>query len=352
MVTRMSNFKVLEGWLSYLSEVVGDLVGPERQTIADMVRRQVVLQKERFYCLECPLQGKPEMGFSMVYASKDFLAAPNYPNGASFKFHRLFQIYSQLVSSNKSIVLELSASRGNMAAVYFDIRNEMAEPLIAKLLGFQAEARRISTVREILERAQRYDLEPVGYGFVYAMFNAPLRLTFSNPLEVLLLPDRYEVYAHFVEELALRKESKVMQKVFFEGSEQLQQLLAEEPLMQDLLALSEFEFLECLLDIDVLPDGSIGETIGIQLIPAVMSIDKQHELLRSNEFADFIFFLQKIEVIDERIICLADCMFYADIPQALGETEHLFSMLSHFKLRYKKGKRLPAKVYLQAHRGY
>ena len=352
MVTRMSNFEVLEGWLNYLSQVVGDLVGTDKRNIAEMVQRQVPLQKEHYYCLECPLQGSPAMGFSMLYNSKDFLSAPKYTAGAGFKFHRLFQIYAQLAGPHKEIMLELDHTRGNMAALYFDLRNLEAEQLIAKLLSFQAEARRIAAIKTILARAQRYDLETVGYGFVYAMFNAPLRLTFSNPLEVLLLPDRYDVYAHFVQELEMDKKSKTLQKAYAEGNVQLQQLLDEGPLMQDLLALSEFEFFECLLDIDVLPDGSLGETVGLQLVPVVKSIDKQHELLRSREFANFIFYLQKINVIDERIVCLADCMFYADIPQALGEVEHLFSMVSHFKLRYKGTQRLPARVYLQAHRGY
>lgn len=352
MVTRMSNYEVLEGWLSYLTEVVEDLVGTGKKNITELVQRHKLLQKEKFYCLECPLLGEPVMGFSMLYRSQDFSGNPHYPTSAGFKFYRLFQIYGQLVGPDKNIVLELDTSHNNMAAIYLDIHMDQAEQIITKILRFQAEARRIAAIHKILEKAQEYDLEPVGYGFVYAMFNAPLRLTFSNPLEVLLLPDRYDVYAHLVQELEMDKKSKTLQRAYNSGNEQLRQLLDEGPLMQDLLILSEFEFFECLLDIDVLPDGSIGETIGLQLIPAVKSVDKQHELLRSKEFANFIFYLQKINVIDERIICLADCMFFADIPQALGETEHLFSMVSHFKLRYKQGVRMPAKVYLQAHRGY
>lgn len=354
MVTRLSNYEVLEGWLDYLQDKVAALVGTSKDQILESVRRQNLLQREQFYCLECPLQGEPSMDFALQYQTKDFLGTRDFTGNNSFRYARFFNLYGQMVGPDKKFYLEFETIKGvgMAAAVFLDIHNVDAERVIQRTLAFQAEARRMPRILEIIEIAKKYELVPSNIGFIYSHLNGPLRLTFAIQLEVLLLPDRYDPYAYFALELGMGKQSETLQKAFAKNPDQFRMFVGNTVLMQDLVELSNFDFLDCYLDIDIMPDGSIGDIMGIEVVLGVQSIEGQHEMLHSKEFAEFIFFLQKINVIDERIVCFADCIFYANLPQTLDSQEVLVSMLSHFKLRYKQGKRLPAKVYLQGNRSY
>lgn len=352
MATRLTDYEVLEAWLGFLQEKAVALVGTGKDAILQTVRKQALLQKEQFYCLECPLQGEPQMDFSLQYRTKEFLEARDSVGDTSFRYGRFINLYGQIVGPDKNVFLEFDNIKGVglVAALFLDILNVDAEKVIQRTMAFQAEVRRMPRIMEILKIADKYELVPANLGFIYSRLNGPLRLTFSIPLEVLLLPSRYDSFAYFVQELEIATQSETIRKAFEKNPEQLRQLLYSNPLMQDLVALSNFDYLDCFLDIDIYPDGRVGDMFGIEIVPCIQSATGQRELLVSQDFADFIFFLQRIGVIDERIVCLADCILSAELAVAQESQGTLLSMISHFKLRYKQGKRLPTMVYIKGHR--
>ena len=108
-------------------------------------------------------------------------------------------------------------------------------------------------------------------------------------------------------------------------------------------ALGIFKF---MLDLDVLEDGSLGDTIGVELIfmdaiyPAI-----QQALVKSEGFARLCKLLQGARVADQRMEGLPNTIMAA--PVDTRADTYIYSRISHFKLRWQAGEALPAKVYLQ-----
>ena len=123
MVTRLSNYDVLEGWLGYLQEKVAALVGTNKDNILQAVRQQALLQREQFYCLECPLLDEPGMDFALQYQTKDFLGTRDFTGNAGFRYARFFNLYGQIVGPDKNFFLEFDTIKGGgmAAAVFLDI---------------------------------------------------------------------------------------------------------------------------------------------------------------------------------------------------------------------------------------
>lgn len=353
MVTHLSNYALLEGWLGYLQEKVPTLVGDTKDRILVCAKEQNLLQREQYFCLECPLQGPNGMDFALQYGTEDFLELNTFSASRDSHFNRFFQLYGQIVGPGKHFFLELDTATGsgNQAAVFLNVDKQTAEAVVKRMLSWQAEARRLPAVLEVLRGGTALGLLPSYVGFMYSRLNAPLRLSFGITEEVLRLPDRYDNLAFFVQDLEFSKESATLRKMLEKGHKQVRELMSNNLLMKDLILLSQFDFLDCFLDIDIMPDGNAGSVFGVELMPCAHSVEQQQKMLHSREFHGFLKQLQEWDVVDERIKTFADCVFYSPLPQVLGRQEYLFSLISHFKLRYKHNKRLPAKVYLQGNRG-
>ena len=353
MDTRLTNYQVLEGWLNYLQEIAEPLVGTQKDKMLKLVEGQGLLQRERYYLLECPLQGEAGIDFSLAYKTEDFLGTRDYTGNTGFRFARFFSLYANIVGPNKDAGLEFdtSDSRDLHAAVFVDMHHEQSELLLQKALAWQAETRRTPIMKSLLTKGKAMGLEPAYLGFMYSRLNSPLRLTFCIPQEILRLPDRYDEFAYFVQNLEIAKQSDVVQQALAMGKKQIHPLFTSNIMLQDLTAFADMDFVDCVLDIDIMPDGRIGDTFGIEIKLAAHTLEQQRKMLNSKEFAEFMQLLEEWNVVDRRTKCFKNCVFYAELPQALGHQEYLISMLSHFKLRYCHNKRLPAKVYLQGNRG-
>ena len=115
----------------------------------------------------------------------------------------------------------------------------------------------------------------------------------------------------------------------------------------ELLAkIDELQIFDYILDLDVLADGSLGDTVGVELIlkKAVFPAS-QRELVQGPQFARLCELLQGAKLADQRLKALPNSIIAA--PMSTGADVYIYSRISHFKLRWQQGKALPAKVYVQ-----
>ena len=115
----------------------------------------------------------------------------------------------------------------------------------------------------------------------------------------------------------------------------------------ELLAkIDELDIFDYILDLDVLADGSLGDTVGVELIlqKAVFPAS-QRELVQSPKFARLCELLQEAQIADQRLAALPNSIIAA--PMSTGADVYIYSRISHFKLRWRQGETMPAKVYVQ-----
>ena len=94
----------------------------------------------------------------------------------------------------------------------------------------------------------------------------------------------------------------------------------------------------------MLEDGSLGDTVGVELIPQdAIYPATQQQLVQSEDFARLCELLQGAHVADQRMKSLPNTIMAAPI----SADTYIYSRISHFKLRWQAGEALPAKVYLQ-----
>ena len=115
----------------------------------------------------------------------------------------------------------------------------------------------------------------------------------------------------------------------------------------ELLAkIDELDIFDYILDLDVLADGCLGDTVGVELIlqKAVFPAS-QRELVQSPKFARLCELLQEAQIADQRLAALPNSIIAA--PMSTGADVYIYSRISHFKLRWRQGETMPAKVYVQ-----
>lgn len=341
MAMRLSNREILDGWLAYIQQpdMLGPIVGRSKQNIMTAVERMSLTGSEEAYFLECPLKGEPGMDFALQYDTKSFFEGGIF-KGRSERFNHFFELYARLVGPQKKFSLELDtlAGTGTQVAVFLDIQDR-AEKVVEKLLAYQGENRRMTAMQKILQAADK--LKPKTLGFIYSRPGMPMRFTFQGDYDCLL---------DFVQKLDAGRQSRAMQKAL-EHNEQLRELQANSPIVQDLRTLKGLGVFSVSIDVDIMPDGSVGPIYGLELVPKAKTVEEQNKLLSSLEFGSFVSLLEQGLVTDKRLYCIDKGIFQVPLPQESGTQEYLYSRLDSFKLRYKQGKRLPAKIFIQGNRG-
>lgn len=341
MVMRLSNIEILDGWLAYIQQpdMLGSIVGRSKQNIMTAVDRLSLMGSEELYRLECPLKGEAGMDFALQYDTKSFFEGGIF-KGRSERFNHFFELYARLVGPQKKFSLELDtlAGTGTQVAVFLDIQDR-TDKVIEKLLSYQGENRRMPAMQRLLQNVA--GLKPKTLGFIYSRPGMPMRFTFAGDYDSLL---------DVVQKLDAGRQSRAMQKAL-EHSEQLRELQANSPIVQDLRVLKGLGIFNCALDVDVMPDGSVGPIYGLELTPKASTVEEQTKLLSSQEFGSFVGLLEKGGVSDKRLYCIDKGIFEIPLPQEGCSPESLYSRLASFKIRYKQGKRLPAKIFIQGYRG-
>lgn len=326
----VDNFGLLCGWFRYLEEVSGPLMGNNKNKLLSAVKKLEILPKSKSMCLEATLAGDSIAGFFVKMSSHYFFAGKNDFNIES-PFDNFIRLYQETMGEPKDFIIELDTSpaEGLRTALFLDVDQIKVMEVIGKVLAWQGEQKRVSGLRKLVDQAR--ELEPKSVGFMFGKNKMPMRLTFSLP--------RGEVgnrldYAPMVELLELSGMS------------------GYKTIEQDLKQLAQYDFLDCRMNLDLLPLGNLNGTVSFDFYHNRYRLEQQVDLLLSENFREMSEMLQRWQVADERIKKLDSCLFFAPISQALGPKEYLVSSLSHFTLRYNRGVRQSAKVCLEAERMY
>lgn len=184
------------------------------------------------------------------------------------------------------------------------------------MLAYRGRLGQLQPVHALLEKIKEW-CEPWHFGFMESRDIRPLRL-------VLILKQG-------LQDLPKVLECIDAPPIPREGRE----------LLEKIDALGIFKF---MLDLDVLEEGSLGEIVGVELIPqeAIFPATQQ-QLVATPAFASLCELLEETSIADQRMEGLVNTIFAAPI----SADTYIYSRISHFKLRWQAGEALPAKVYLQ-----
>ena len=284
------------------------------------------LSKERLdFYLEAPLMGQTQVDLSAQYFAEAF-AKRNPLQGLEVEQEGdFFHFYAQELAQLKpellrhcNLYLEADiASEGEpKVASFINLSGDFVQELLPSVLAYRGRLGQLQPVHVLLEKIKEW-CEPWHFGFMESRDIRPLRL-------VLILKQGLQDLAKVLECIDAPPIPK-------EGRE----------ILENIDALGIFKF---MLDVDVLEDGSLGETIGVELIPqeAIFPATQQ-QLVATPAFARLRELLEEACIADQRMEGLVNTIFAAPI----SADTYIYSRISHFKLRWQAGEALPAKVYLQ-----
>lgn len=284
------------------------------------------LSKERLdFYLEAPLMGQTQVDLSAQYFAEAF-AKRNPLQGLEVEQEGdFFHFYAQELAQLKpellrhcNLYLEADiASEGEpKVASFINLSGDFVQELLPSVLAYRGRLGQLQPVHALLEKIKEW-CEPWHFGFMESRDIRPLRL-------VLILKQG-------LQDLAKVLECIDAPPITREGRE----------LLENIDALGIFKF---MLDVDVLADGSLGEIVGVELIPqeAIFPATQQ-QLVATPAFARLRELLEEACIADKRMEGLVNTIFAAPI----SADTYIYARISHFKLRWQAGEALPAKVYLQ-----
>lgn len=284
------------------------------------------LSKERLdFYLEAPLMGQTQVDLSAQYFAEAF-AKRNPLQGLEVEQEGdFFHFYAQELAQLKpellrhcNLYLEADiASEGEpKVASFINLSGDFVQELLPSVLAYRGRLGQLQPVHALLEKIKEW-CEPWHFGFMDSRDIRPLRL-------VLILKQG-------LQDLAKVLECIDASPIPGEGRE----------LLEKIDALGIFKF---MLDVDVLEDGSLGEIVGVELIPqeAIFPATQQ-QLVATPAFARLRELLEEACIADQRMEGLVNTIIAAPI----SADTYIYSRISHFKLRWQAGEALPAKVYLQ-----
>lgn len=281
-------------------------------------------QKVDFY-VEAPLCGQPQVDLSAQYFAEAF-AEDNPLQGLKVEQEGdFFHFYAKALATSKRELLrhsnlyleaDITDESEPKVASFINLSGDFVEVLLHSVLAYRGRLKQLPPVRTLLEKVQEW-CEPWHFGFMESREIRPLRL-------VLILKQ------------GLKDLPKVLDCIDAppiprEGRE----------LLEKIDALGIFKF---MLDVDVLADGSLGEIVGVELIPqeAIFPATQQ-QLVATPAFARLRELLEEACIADKRMEGLVNTIIAAPI----SADTYIYSRISHFKLRWQAGEALPAKFYLQ-----
>ena len=277
-----------------------------------------------FY-MEAPLLGRTQVDLSAQYFAEAFAEGnplqglPVAQEGDFFHFYakELATCKRQLLQHcNLYLEADITAEGSPQVASFINLSGDFVQELLPSVLAYRGRLGQLQPVRALLEKVKEW-CEPWHFGFMESRDIRPLRL-------VLILKQG-------LQDLAKVLDCIDAPPIPREGRE----------LLEKIDALGIFKF---MLDVDVLEDGSLGEIVGVELIPqeAIFPATQQ-QLVATPAFASLCELLEETSIADQRMEGLVNTIIAAPI----SADTYIYSRISHFKLRWQAGEALPAKVYLQ-----
>lgn len=277
-----------------------------------------------FY-MEAPLLGRTQVDLSAQYFAEAFAEGnplqglPVAQEGDFFHFYakELATCKRQLLQHcNLYLEADITAEGSPQVASFINLSGDFVQELLPSVLAYRGRLGQLQPVRALLVKVKEW-CEPWHFGFMESRDIRPLRL-------VLILKQG-------LQDLPKVLECIDAPPIPGEGRE----------LLENIDALGIFKF---MLDLDVLEEGSLGEIVGVELIPqeAIFPATQQ-QLVAKPAFARLRELLEEARIADQRMEGLVNTIIAAPI----SADTYIYSRISHFKLRWQAGEALPAKVYLQ-----
>ena len=317
-------------WLCYLQQTCGkELIGPLNDKLLRVCGVYDISPQFLEYYAELPLIGEPGIDLSAQYCAVNFLEGNPLTDPQVLDYGDF--IYKYVVALNKHLpqivpkcfcFLEKDTATGDSekTAVFLNISGNMVARLLPQIMAWQNKSDRLLAVQKYLRLvAPKFVLWHIG--FMHSREEDPVRL-------VMVAPDGK---ANDVLE-ALKRLDKEREAVCMEA------------VLREIEATELFDY---ILDIDVMPDGSLGDVVGLELLTRKIRPAAQLSMFRDVQYTKFLALLQNQGIADQRIELLPKCSFAMQAPDEHQERYFLASRISHFKLRWKDCQPLPAKVYLQ-----
>lgn len=277
-----------------------------------------------FY-MEAPLLGRTQVDLSAQYFAEAFAEGnplqglPVAQEGDFFHFYakELATCKRQLLQHcNLYLEADITAEGSPQVASFINLSGDFVQELLPSVLAYRGRLGQLQPVRALLEKVKEW-CEPWHFGFMESRDIRPLRL-------VLILKQGLQDLAKVLDCIDAPPIPR--------GGREL---------LEKIDALGIFKF---MLDLDVLEEGSLGEIVGVELIPqeAIFPATQQ-QLVATPAFASLCELLEETSIADQRMEGLVNTIFAAPI----SADTYIYSRISHFKLRWQSGEALPAKVYLQ-----
>ena len=330
---QLNNAQACKSWLEYLqtscgaTPLLGDL--QEVHAMAQLYAKGVAPGSMLNYFAECPLLGKPGVDLSVQYPLKDFVKGNVLVDTQFAGQGKVFMQYAYELGKVNPAALDIcyvyleadtSLGKADESAVFINLAGNTVPLLLPQVFAWEGETERLHAVERYLAKVAGY-FEPWHFGFMASRKEKPLRLTLrvvDDSMEKLLQGLRILGFATFLAE-----------KTAF-----LEQL--------DKIGLFNY-----MVDFDVMPDGSLGSTVGVELNAKNVYPVLQKSMLASDDFVKLTKYFQENGLADARMELVPRCVWYMDAPDTLQDPYYMYSFLSHFKLRWQGTEPMPAKIYLQ-----
>lgn len=292
-----------------------------------MNQAPVYMLSQRYVDLyaEVPLMGTIQIDLSAQYMARDFLERNPLADRGVAHEGEFFHYYAAELAQRKPALLDtcclyleadIQEKEERQVSSFINISGDFVQALLRPLLMRRGRMRQIAPVRQLLRHMQP-DSIPWHIGFMESRQEKPLRL-------VLIVSQGLPYIQQVLQCIGIGTIPEDGWQV-----------------LQHIDALGIFRY---MLDIDVLSDGSIGQTVGIELLPKdAIWPARQVQQMKTAEYTAFCSLLQEAALADGRIDGLREAVFTAGVTADV----YMYSRISHFKLRWHDRQAMPAKVYVQ-----
>lgn len=326
----IDNALACQAWLDYLAKSeAGVLLGKINSELSKVASMYSICDTYMDYYAEVPLCGEAGIDLSGQYCVDDFLEKNLLLHPRMLNYGEVLHNYGQLLSRLLPQVLpdcycfletDTASGAKDKTALFLNMTGPFVKQILPEVMKWCACEDRLENVQKVLDFLQP-EMSLWHLGFMFSRTEMPIRLV--------LYPDSFNV-------------QDIVQALIKMGENKQAELV--ERLLLTLEPLRIFDF---ILDIDILPDGTVGETVGLELLLKPVTPTQQQELFRSDKWQKALELLRKEGCCDERISVLERCVFSSLAPDSLQAPYQMYSRISHFKLRWRKEAQLPTKVYLQ-----
>lgn len=327
MVT-INNALACQAWLDYLAKgEAGVLLGQINSELSKTANMYSVNDTYMDYYAEVPLLGEAGIDLSAQYCIEDFLEQNLLLQPRMSSYGELLHSYAKLLNQLLPQVLpdcycflETDTASGDKekTALFLNMTGPLVKDILPKVMKWCGCEERLENVQKRLDLLQP-ELSLWQLGFMFSRKEAPMRLV--------LYPNNF-VGNDIVQALQKLDKSRQAELV--------------EPLVQALEPLQIFDF---ILDIDILPDGAVGETVGLEILLKPVTPTEQQMLFRSDGWQKALELLRKEGSCDERIAVMERCVFSSIAPDSFQAQYQMYSRISHLKLCWREEEQLPTKVY-------